>query len=423
VNDLHDSIRDALAADAERAPHTSSTWAGPMADRDAASNRRPYAWMAVAASVMLVVGGLWVVARRDTGGTGTPADTTEVGGLDFSGTHRAAMEAEFPPDPGAPMLESALTGSKSSAYDLETKSQADMVACMKSVGFEFPLPPLTRAVLAAEESQIIRPLTPESAAQYGYGRAPDDALPSSKSADEYRAKLSTLKQQLFDAAAGHCLSASRSDTFTDFTKYEARRVVMEEQRNQFIDAFNAAPQVRALDAAWSSCMNAKGYPVANIRAAQELSGVARSGEGAKAIAVADANCRAATNYETQYIELYRNAESAFVYEHRAQILELLKLRYGKLRQSEGKPPISIIEPSPGGTTPGVSPSTTAPSTTECFSTYTLRQGQTREDVAALFNMDLAKLTAANKDNPAFTTWRVGAVIFIPPVNGCTAQTP
>jgi hypothetical protein len=376
--------------------------------------------MAVAATVVLVVGGLWVVARRDTGDTGTPADTTLVGGLDFSGTHRAAMEAEFPPDPGAPMLESALIGSKSGAYELETKSRTDMVSCMKSVGFEFPLPPMTRATLAAEESQIIAPLKPEMAAKYGYGRTPENALPDSKPADEYRAKLSTLKQQLFDAAAGHCLSTSRSKAFADFTKYEARRVVMEGQRNQFIDAFNASSPVHALDAAWSACMKDKGFAVADIRAAQQLAG---PGGGSTAVAVADANCRAATNYEAQYIELYRNAESAFVNEHRAQLLELLQLRYGKLRQSEGKPPIATIEPSATGTTPGVVPSTTAPSLGACFSTYTLPAGKTPAQVAALFNTDLATLTAANKDNPGFTTWRVGAVVFIPSARPCGGLTP
>lgn len=420
MNDLHDSIRDALAADAERAPHTPLTWTGPMADLADDPNRRPYAWMAVAATVMLVVGGLWVLARRDTGGTATPADTTEVGGLDFSGSHRAAMEAEFPPDPGVPLLESALSGANSGEYELETKSQADMVSCMKSVGFEFPLPPLTRATLAAEESQIIAPLTPETAAQYGYGRSPENTLPDSKPTDEYRAKLSTLKQQLFDAAAGHCLSESRSNTFTDFTKYDAQRVVMERQRNQFNDAFNASTPVAVLNAAWSTCMKDKGFVVADIRAAQQLAG---AGAGTKAIAIADATCRAATKYETQYVELYRNAESAFVYEHRAQLLELLQLRYGKLRQSEGKPPISTIEPSPAGTTPAVGPSTTAPSTTACFTTYTLPTGKTPAEVAALFNTDLPTLTAANKDNPAFTTWRVGAVIFIPLVHACGAPTP
>jgi hypothetical protein len=422
MNDLHDSIRDALTADAERAPHASTTWAGPMADLDASPNRRPYAWMAVAATVMLVVGGLWVVARRDTGGTGTPADTTLVGGLDFSGTHRAAMEAEFPPDPGAPMLESALTGSKSGAYELETASRQDMVACMKSVGFEFPWPALTRAAIESDVSPIIRSLTPESAARYGYEGPPNVTAPSSTTAEAYRATLSALKQQLFDAAGQECRTRSTADTFTDYSKYEAHRVVMEEQRNQFIDAFNATPQVRALDAAWSSCMRGKGYAVANIAAAYEMAGAA-SGRGSKDIAIADANCRAATNYEAQYVELYRNAESAFVYEHRAQILELLQLRYGKLRQSEGKPPISTIEPSPTGSASGVVPSTTAPSTTECFSTYTLPAGKTPAEVATLFDTDLATLTETNKDNPAFTTWRVGAVIFIPIVHTCGAIKP
>jgi hypothetical protein len=191
---------------------------------------------------------------------------------------------------------------------------------------------------------------------------------------------------------------------------------MEEQRNQFIDAFNAASQVRALDAAWSSCMRGKGYAVANIAAAYEMA-------GAKDVAIADANCRAATNYEAQYVELYRNAESAFVYEHRAQLLELLQLRYGKLRQSEGKPPISTIEASPTGSAPSVAPITTAPSTTECYSTYTLTAGKTPAEVATMFDVELATLTAANKDNPAFTTWRVGAVIFIPLVHTCGAIKP
>ncbi|MEI8241013.1 MAG: hypothetical protein WCI22_16490, partial [Actinomycetota bacterium] len=167
----------------------------------------------------------------------------------------------------------------------------------------------------------------------------------------------------------------------------------------------------------------KGYAVANIAAANELAGAAGSGQGAKAIAIADANCRTATNYEAQYVELYRNAESAFVYEHRAQLLELLQLRYGKLRQSEGKPPISTIEATTTGSAPSVAPSTTAPSTTECYSTYTLTAGQTPAEVATLFNTDLPTLTAANKDNPAFTTWRIGAVIFIPLSYTCAAPTP
>ena len=119
MNDLHDSIRDALSVDADRAPEAPTMWVGPTATVDTSSDRRPYAWLAVAATAVLVVAGLWVITRRDTGDSSEPANSTAAGGLDFSGTHRAAMEAEFPPDAGATMVESMIAGSRSSAYDLE----------------------------------------------------------------------------------------------------------------------------------------------------------------------------------------------------------------------------------------------------------------------------------------------------------------
>ena len=37
--------------------------------------------------------------------------------------------------------------------------------------------------------------------------------------------------------------------------------------------------------------------------------------------------------------------------------------------------------------------------------------------------DIPTLTDANKDNPAFRTWQVGAVIFIPLVHACGGPTP
>ncbi len=227
--------------------------------------------MAVAATIVLIIGGLWVITRRDTVGTGTPGDTTEAGDLDFSGTHRAAMEAEFPPDPGAPMLESALLGSKSGTYELETASRQRMVACMNAAGFEFPLPTLTRAAIQSDVSQIIRPLTPESAAQHAYDGAPSVSAVSGSTPEAYRATLSNLKQQLFDTRPRRNAAHERPKTSSPTTpSTRSASVKMEEQRNSFIVAFNAALQVRSLDAEWSSCMNAKGLTASNIADAYEL---------------------------------------------------------------------------------------------------------------------------------------------------------
>jgi hypothetical protein len=331
VNDLHDSIRDALAADADRAPDAPLVWSGPTAAVNSSSPRRPYAWLAIAAAGVLVIAGLWVVTRRDTRDAARPGSTTIPSGpmtIDFSGTHRAAMESRFPPDPDVPMLESAILGSKSGAYELEFASRSVMVACMNQAGFEFPLPTLTRAMIQADATPIIRRLSPAQAAVNGY-----DSLSSPtdqpKPADDYRATLDSLKQQAFDAAAAECGAKARDSAFSDFRAYEAARMPMEEQRNTFIDAFAASTPVKKLDAEWSTCMKDKGYDLANIQGAYELAGA--SAARAKKVAIADADCRVATHYEATYIDLYRTAESAFVYDHQAAILHLLQLRYGKLR--------------------------------------------------------------------------------------------
>ena len=134
MNDLETSIRDALHTDADRAPTSAVDWICPSVATASPGHPTARAMMLVAAAV-LVVGGLWVVVRRDTGAN-QPSASTAAGGLDFSGVHRAAMEALFPPDPDASLFESTLTGSNSGAYELQVAIEnAPALALYGRAGF------------------------------------------------------------------------------------------------------------------------------------------------------------------------------------------------------------------------------------------------------------------------------------------------
>ncbi len=144
----------------------------------------------------------------------------------------------------------------------------------------------------------------------------------------------------FDDIVGACRARTTSALFVDSLLYERRREELEAKRIDFYSAFSAAPQVAALAGAWSACMRLKGYDVQTISDAVQLAAATRNpatqGESASpatefAVALADAQCRVETNYEATYIELFRNAESAFVFENEALLLELIQLRYGKLQ--------------------------------------------------------------------------------------------
>ena len=425
MNDLETSIRDALHTDADRAPASATEWTGPSVTT-AQPNHPKARSMLLAAAAVLVVGGLWVVVRRDTG-SDVPSASTATGGVDFSGAHRAAMEALFPPDPGESLYESTMIGSNSGAYELQGAIENAMNSCMKAVGFEYPVPPITRAMLQSDLAPIVRPLSPAQAAQYGYQDPGDAAREAYKTAFDaaiknYRDTLDSTGQQEFDAAQESCTGTAVNSSFADFAQYESLRVVMENGRNELTTAFAAAAPVQQLDRTWSACMKTKGYDVATTTDALVLAGT----ETAKAteIAVADADCRTATSYEASYIDLYRNAESAFMYDNQQRIIDLWELRYGKLvtlgiipnkfpQASPVAPSTTTPTPSGTDTLVNVPTPTTAPTTHNCIGTYVIQKGDVTIGVARRFNTDIATLSSLNKDNPSFTAFAVGSTIFVP----------
>lgn len=425
MNDLDASIRDALDTDADRAPKSVTEWTGPSGTTAQTSHPRARSLM-LAATAVFVVGGLWMVVRRDTGAD-QPSASTAAGGPDFTGVHRAAMEALFPPDdPPASLYESIMIGSTSGAYELQVALENAMNSCMKSVGFDYAAPPITRAMLQSDLAPIIRTLSPAQAAQYGYQDPADAAREAHKTASDgaiknYRETLDSTRQQTFDAAQESCSGTSITSPFADYAQYESLRVVMENKHNEFITAFAAAAPVRQLDRTWSACMKTKGYDVTTSTDALVLAGTETA--NATEIAVADADCRITTNYEASYVELYRNAESAFVYDNQQRIIDLWELRYGKLvtlaiipNKFPQATPIaaSTTAATPSATdTPADVPTPTTAPAHRCVDTYRLQKGDYMALVAARFAIDTAALSALNKDNPSFDNFILGSLIFVP----------
>jgi hypothetical protein len=194
---------------------------------------------------------------------------------------------------------------------------------------------------------------------------------------------------------------------------------MGNKQNQFIEAFTASSPVQQLERTWSACMRTKGYNVAAITDAQQIAdnGYLKATD----IAVADANCRITTNYEASYIDLYRNAESAFVYANQQQIIDLWELRYGKLvalgvipNKFPGATPITASTATPSVTdTPVNVPTPTTAPLHNCVGTHVIQKGEVPAGVAVRFNTDVATLSSLNKDNPSYGAFAVGSTIFVP----------
>ena len=421
MNDLETSIRDALHADADRAPVTSAEWAGPSIADVAPSDHRGIRSLLLVAAAVLVVGGLWILVRRDTG-SGQPSASTVSNGPDFSGAHRTEMEALFPPDPNASLYDSTMGGSASGADELQASIETSRHSCMAAVGFEYPVPAITRAMLQADLAPIIRPLSPAQAAQYGYQDPADATREAFKAAFDsaiktYRDTLDPTRQQTFDAAQDSCSGQAITSPFADYGHYESLRVAMENKRNDFTTAFAAAAPVQQLARTWSACMTTKGYDFTSISDAQNLASTETT--KATAIAVADADCRITTNYEASYIDLYRRAESAFVYDNQQRIIDLWELRYGKLvslgtiaNKFPQASPAPAPSPAVTDTPVNVPTPTTAPLHT-CVGTHVIQKGETAGLVATRFNTNYATLAALNKDNPSFSAFILGGTVFVP----------
>jgi hypothetical protein len=261
--------------------------------------------------------------------------------VDFTGSHRRQIEARFSPDSNVSVIDSVLYGASSGAFKLEHTGFTLMTSCVEATGFKWPATEPTASVISAEVKPILKRLPLSQAKAHGYGFS--DALPHLPSGDpvaDYNAALSTSQQTAYAKVIDTCGARTSSALFADKTKYERLREDLQTKRIDFYTSFSAAPPVVALTGKWSSCMQLKGYRVKSISEAVQLAaatpepanqGTSASPKTEFAVALADAGCRVETNYEAAYIDLFRNAESTFVFENEALLVELIQLRYGKLQ--------------------------------------------------------------------------------------------
>lgn len=261
--------------------------------------------------------------------------------LDFSGEHRLEMEAEFHPAENISIVESVLYGPSSDAVELEQTSYELIRACVEDAGFEYPATFPSSDLLLGEIQPILPTLSVEQAQSRGYGFSELPVTAQRDSLAEYRAALeSDAHRSAFDSTLLHCAEAAHDTLFRDYGLYDEQRGVLESKRIEFYTAFDASDEVRSLEKEWSKCMGGAGY---EVDAHWDAVGLAAGGQSVQQghspdistevrVAVADAQCRLATNFEQRYLDLFRDAESAFVFDNEALLLEVIDLRFGKLNQ-------------------------------------------------------------------------------------------
>jgi hypothetical protein len=249
-------------------------------------------------------------------GTSTPGMT-----LDFSGARTREAAAVFGNKPGYSAITVFLEGDGSHRWNREVEIHARTAACMAERGFPDD-PPLsyTEKQLTNDFIRPIHlPLTVSEAAQRGYASS-DSAVSSAPRPPVTEQPAG--KGQAYGDAEFHCGRAAMNSAFGSYEEYENLRQQLETKVVEFRKAFWIAGPVLALNRDWSRCVGGRGYHFDSPEMARQSATGQSSSTVERAIAVADATCRAEVNYDKTLLTLFDSAEGAFALDNESLILSL-----------------------------------------------------------------------------------------------------
>ena len=188
--------------------------------------------------------------------------------------------------------------------------------CLETVGYPpQAIPPISDDDAAAEAAFV---LTPERAAEFGYGLTPDELeggddvpLTGGVPRDAMWGGPEAIKGIPVNGCGGAANDALWRD---DFERYDQLRLLLEEVGNNAALALRTHPVAVAARAAWSECFEKRGYSFPTTSEAAEA-GTLLSPDAQIPMAVADAECRVSSGLDDALRKVNWNVKAGLLEEY------------------------------------------------------------------------------------------------------------
>lgn len=264
----------------------------------------------------LLVAALALVASSSCAAT----SASESVKVDLTGRMLPTADAKYPVAYGYSRISQLIEGDGDNRWQREVAIGFATADCMHRAGYDYPDIRWTKGQIV---SDWVRPrhvaLSVDDARTVGYGPQPTFSGPP-ETDDVDLAGEALAKYQDWEL---QCVVAARDVAFADFQTYEANREILETAVTEFEAAFSAAGATRDLLASWAQCVSDRGYKFLSPEESRAAAWSAAPAE-ARTIAVVDADCRAATDFDTRWWALYSSAEASFMLEHEELVLTVFE---------------------------------------------------------------------------------------------------